>query len=223
MTRGERIPRRRRSTRSHSAKGLRLFVAIYPPPHVVQQMLAAARAHLDEHALRYDGATVNVVPLEQVHLTVHFLGNVAPRQLDATIESIDRAKKGLGGFTLIPADLIVLPPGAPQSRPRLIAVETDAPPDLLELQRRLATRFARPARDRPGDRFLPHLTLARFKWGGGGEPLTQPTWRPLPEQSAPKPFEVDEFRLVKSVLQPRGAEHRSVAKWPLVLRGGAER
>ncbi len=218
MQPSEREPRRRRSTRSSSGKGLRLFVAIYPPPDVAEQMLRVARDHLDDHAAAYEGAGAQFVPVEQVHLTVHFLGNVAPRALNDTIESLDRAKKGLGGFRLTPRQIIALPRTTQRGRPRLIAMETDGPADLLELQRRLAQRFARPARHEPGDKFWPHLTLARFKWSGGGEPLKRPAWRGASERAAiPGAFEVREFHLVKSVLRLQGAAHQSVAKWPLVM------
>ncbi|MCC6910113.1 MAG: RNA 2',3'-cyclic phosphodiesterase [Phycisphaerales bacterium] len=211
--------RRRRSTRRGSGKGLRLFVAIYPPPEIAEQMLRVARDHLDEHAAAYEGAGAQFVPAEQVHLTVHFLGNVPPRALSETIESIDRAKKGLGGFVLTPREIITLPRSTRRGRPRLIAMETDGPADLLELQRRLAQRFARPARQEPGERFWPHLTLARFKWGGGGEPLQRPAWRGFGERAAmPGAFNVREFHLVKSVLRPQGAAHQSVARWPLVTQ-----
>lgn len=209
-------PPRRRTTRAESGKGLRLFVAIYPPREVAAQMLGAARLHLHEHAARYEGAAAQFVAPEQVHLTLHFLGNVPARGLPETIESIDRAKKGLHAFSLSPGAIVALPPSS-RHKPRLIAIETDAPADLLELQRRLAQRFARPARERPGDRFVPHLTLARFKWSGGGEPLVRPAWRGSIElPPAPAPFDVAEFHLVKSVLHPDGARHQSVAKWPLV-------
>lgn len=211
-------PRRRRTTRAESGKGLRLFVAIYPPGGVAAQMLQAARLHLHEHATRYEGAAAQFVAPEQIHLTPHFIGNVPARGLAETIETIDRAKKGLHAFSLIPGAIIALPPGA-RHKPRLIAIETDAPADLLELQRRLAQRFARPARERPGDRFLPHFTLARFRWSGGGERLEHPAWRgPLDDAVEPESFQVGEFHLVKSILHPDGARHQSVTKWPLVAR-----
>jgi len=182
-------------------------------------MLRAARAFLHEHAARYQGATAQLVPPEQVHLTVHFLGNVPVRSLNETIEALDRAKKGLHAFALAPTEIITLPRSGPRGRPRLIAVETEGPADLLELQRRVALRFARTARERPGDRYLPHITLVRFKWGGGGEPLGRPAGRgPMEGAAPPRLFNVHEFHLVKSVLHPDGAQHQSVAKWPLVAR-----
>jgi len=182
-------------------------------------MLHAARLYLHEHAARYEGAAAQFVAPEQVHLTLHFLGNVSARDLPETIESIDRAKKGLHAFALAPGEIIALPQSARRQRPRLIAIETDAPADLLELQRRLAQRFARPAREKPGDRFLPHITLARFRWSGGGEPLEHPAWKgPIERPPTPSPFDVSEFHLVKSVLGFDGAVHQTIAKWPLVVK-----
>ena len=95
MQREQRGPRRRRSNRPQSGKGLRLFIAIYPPRGMIEQILQTGRLFLHEHAADFAEGTAQFVPVDQVHLTVHFLGNVSPRRLDDTLESLDRAKKGL--------------------------------------------------------------------------------------------------------------------------------
>ncbi len=175
---------------------MRLFVAAYPPPEVVRGMLAALkRLELPPHRL---------VPPEQVHLTLQFIGDTAPGRLDTVHESVERATGGLRAFDLTPRRLVRLPE---RGRARLVAVETDAPATLLELQRRLATRLARRTRHNPADRFRPHLTLCRFR---------QPS--PLHEVDVAvdvEGFTVDRILLMKSTLHSTGAQHVEVAQFVL--------
>lgn len=134
------------------------------------------------------------VPTEQVHLTLQFIGDTPERGLYDVEESIRRSASGVGAFTLYPSRLLTLPR---EGHPRLIAAETDCPPALLELQRRLAGRLAR--RPRPHQAFLPHLTLCRFNETDRAVAVDAPI--------TIAPFEVSAVVLVQSLLRPTGAEH----------------
>lgn len=170
---------------------LRLFVGVYPPEGVSRAMLRALeRLPMPPH---------RATPPSQVHLTLQFVGDVPARELDDVIESVERSAAGLGPFTLTPRRLVSLPE---RGRARLVAAETDSPANLLELQRRLAHRLARNARQRAGDRFLPHLTLCRFRDAGPWE-------RIIADLAAPA-FDVLRIVLVRSTLRPEGAEHHAV-------------
>jgi RNA 2',3'-cyclic 3'-phosphodiesterase len=175
---------------------LRLFVAIYPPPEVADAMLHALSALV----LPPRRAT----PREQVHLTLQFIGDTPAKDLDATIESVQRAAAGLAAFVLSPCRLIRLPE---RGRARLIAMETDAPPALLELHRRLVVRFAKNVKDRNADRFRPHLTLCRFKSPASGVIIDHATNVPV--------FDVRHVTLMRSTLEPQGATHHEVASCTL--------
>jgi RNA 2',3'-cyclic 3'-phosphodiesterase len=174
---------------------LRLFVAAYPPEASARAMLRAL-AKLDPPP----DPRHRVVPLEQVHLTLQFIGQASPKELDGIIESVQRSASGLNPFALLPQRLVTFPERPP---PRLIAMETDAPPAILELQRRLAQRLARKARTKPGDRFRPHLTLARFTGSARPSAVDQPV---LIEA-----FQIREIMLMKSLLLPEGVRHEQVA------------
>jgi RNA 2',3'-cyclic 3'-phosphodiesterase len=171
---------------------LRLFVAAYPSPEVVERLL--------EHAARLAPPGRRLVAPEQVHMTIQFVGDTDPRELPEVEESVRRSAAGLSSFELRPHRLMTLPPGP---RPRLIAVETDAPPSLVELHRRLATRLARNSRERPGDRFLPHLTVCRYG-GLSGPKVNEPIDGPR--------FAVNDVRLMRSILGPSGAQHVEVIR-----------
>lgn len=186
----------RQAKRKKSEPTLRLFVAAYPPTVLVAQW--------SEHVQRLDLPPHRDTPREQVHLTLQFIGDTPVAKLDETKESIDRATGGLGGFSLAAQELITLPERGPA---RLVAIETDVPPTLLELQRRLATRLAHNVRRHPSKQFRPHLTLCRFKTPTRIEPLNEPR--------EDEPFAVRELFLMKSVLKPTGAEHGVVHTFPL--------
>lgn len=179
-------------TPSPPPRRLRLFVAVYPPPEIAAALLAALEDLDDLPALR-------PVERDQVHMTLHFVGDRPPSELEAIAETVRRAAGGLEPFALTPQRLITLPRRPPA---RLVAAETDRPAGLLELQRRLVTRLARNPRQRTGDRFRPHLTLCRFKSPARlraiGRPIAVPS------------FNVSAIALVRSTLRPEGAQHRTV-------------
>ena len=180
------------SAMSRSLTNLRLFVAVYPPPDVARALLDALSG--------LEVPPYRLVPQEQVHLTLHFVGDQPAAKLESTIESVKRAGTGLCGFDLKPDRLISLPT---RGRARLIAAETDGPPPLLEVKRRLARSLSQAPRVDPGDRFLPHLTLCRF-----GSPASIPL---VEEVITVAPFPVTEIVLMKSNLTPSGAQHHEVA------------
>lgn len=178
---------------------LRLFVALYPTADAAGAMLRAL-SRLDLPPV----ATYRATRAEQVHMTVQFIGDTEAASLPEVEESVRRSAAGVGAFALVPQKLTMLPERGP---PRLVAAVTDAPPALLEVQRRLAQRLARSPRARAGDGFLPHFTLCRFT-GGARAPRME---APLRGEA----FRVSDVVLVRSILRPSGAEHVEVMRVPL--------
>lgn len=175
---------------------VRLFVACYPPADAAHGLLES----LEEIDLPRHRHT----PVEQVHLTIHFIGETPVGDLTNVSESVQRSAAGLEAFLLTPRRLVSLPE---KGAARLIAVETDAPAGLLEIQRRLVRRLARNPRKRTGDRFLPHLTLCRFK---------APTRMARVEHEIDCPsFRVSRIALMRSTLTPGGVEHHEVETFEL--------
>jgi 2'-5' RNA ligase len=185
-------------------KDLRLFVAIYPPEGGKEGQVGARDWLRTLRKLDPPLANHRPTPPEQVHLTLQFIGDTPAADLNSVIESVERSASGIGPFSLTPVRFMSLPK---RGRPRLVALETDAPPGLLELQRRLAQRLARNARPHPGDKYLPHFTLCRFTHGAKPSDVDLPVNQP--------PFSVDKIILVRSVLRPEGAEHRPLREFPL--------
>lgn len=175
---------------------LRLFVAVYPPRASAESWLSRLRqSSLPPH---------RPTPLEQVHLTLQFVGDTPVRDLDRTIDSVQRATSGLAPFVLQGQHLITLPE---RGRKRLIALETDAPSTLLELQRRLALRLATKPRKNPADRFRPHFTLCRFR--------SPASMKAMDVAVTDEPFNVASIVVMRSTLAPTGATHHEVASFSL--------
>lgn len=172
---------------------LRLFVSIDPPPETAALLLKS----LDGLAL----PAHRVTRAAQVHMTLVFVGDTRRRDVRSVVESVERSCAGLKGFMLSARELVTIPDKGPA---RLVAATTDSPPTLLEIQRRLATRLAKPKRSGKPEVFTPHITLCRFPEG------TPPgAWTGSVEVPA---FAIDRVRLVQSVLRPGGAEHVTVAE-----------
>lgn len=175
----------------------RLFCAVFPPADVVDSL----RSLLSSHEL----PAHRVVPADQVHLTVMFIGDTRSSELSNVEESVRRAASGVGGFHLQPRRLISLPL---RGAVRQVAVETDAPASLQEIHRRLVSRLARRPAERNAGVFEPHLTLCRFA-GSGALGLS------VERAIAVERFLVDRVELVESVLYSTGAEYRRVGAVPL--------
>lgn len=169
----------------------RLFVALYPPREVAGALLEQLEAlRLPPH---------RATPLEQVHMTLSFLGEVSDRDWPETAESVERGAAGVRAFELTPRALVTLPE---RSLARLVAATTDAPAALLELRARLVARLV--TRRRKEAPFRPHMTLCRFR---------APTRCALPASELSLPtFPVEAISLQRSILRPEGAEHRQVAR-----------
>lgn len=174
----------------------RLFVAVYPPPEAARRLLELLeQLSLPPHT---------PAPAEQVHMTLQFIGDTARQRLAEVTESVQRSTAGLSAFFLKPVAIRTLPR---KGSPRLVAIETDAPPALLEIHRRLVHRLARNPREESVKEFLPHLTLLRFKPGATCRGITAP--------ANLAPFEIAEVRLMRSRLKPGGAVHETVAAFAL--------
>ena len=177
---------------SRPQANLRLFVAIYPPIEVTNKLLGALNTlKLPEY---------RAVIAEQVHLTIQFIGDVPTKKLDGTIESVERAASGLKAFDLSVKRLITLPVRGPT---RLIAAETDCPSTLLEFHHRLVTRLARSPRQKASDRFMPHLTICRFRKPDKDVSINSSLDLPA--------FTVEQIVLMRSTLTNVGAKHHEVA------------
>lgn len=173
---------------------MRLFVGIFPNTLISEHALAAARS--------FDLPAYRATAPEQAHLTVLFIGEVESRRLEETIESVLRSGAGLPRFDLTPTRLRTLPERGPS---RLVALETDAPAPLLEFRSRLVRRLAKQARTKSNDRFLPHITVLRFRSPTRCAPIDV-------EWDGEERITVSSAFLIRSTLLSTGAVYERVAE-----------
>ncbi|TYO89581.1 RNA 2',3'-cyclic phosphodiesterase [Oceanicella actignis] len=178
---------------------IRAFLALTPPPETAQT-LAELAERIGEG---------RPVPAANMHLTLAFLGDRRPAELEELALDLD-------GRALPAFDLRIEGLGAfgPPARPR--SVHALARPDPALRRLRAAARSAAAAIGAPlaQERFVPHLTLARFSASRPAGPglarfLAQSAGLRLP------PFRVAAFSLMRSTLSAAGARYDEMARFAL--------
>lgn len=186
----------------------RVFIAIEIPLPIRQAIHAqteSLRAALGRGLVRW-------VPVENMHLTLKFIGDVSPAQLDA-LAQMTTAEAACAPFSMEVGGLGSFP--TPR-RARVIWIGIHAPAALTSLQRGLESAAARlgcEAEERP---FSPHLTIGRVK-----QPVSagdrQKVHAAL-EETRLGPLgraDVTAVHLFKSDLKPSGAEYTRLFSAPL--------
>jgi RNA 2',3'-cyclic 3'-phosphodiesterase len=187
----------------------RLFVAL-EPPEPVRRRLAATAVELRRAAGR-GGDDIRWVAVENVHLTLQFLGAVpeerlpdvegAVRAAAAAGRALSLEVRGAGGF-----------PNA--RRPRVIwaGLAGELAP-LGDLVADLGRRFAPlgfPPEDRP---FSAHLTLGRAREGRGAPGIAGALASAA--DAPPAPWRAAELVLFESHLSPKGPRYEALLRAPL--------
>jgi 2'-5' RNA ligase len=134
---------------------VRSFIAIDLPDTLFDPMQKAS-TQLQE---MLTGQPIRWVPVENIHLTLKFLGDVSENNIPMITEILEaeasnhcRFEISVGGFGVFPN----------YSRPRVIWVGVQGPDELLNLQRRIDLETTRLGYS-PGQReFSPHLTFGRI-------------------------------------------------------------
>lgn len=182
-------------------------MAVTPPAEAVE--------HLDEFLeVRRDAGPFRWAPADQLHLTVAFLADVPDRKLDDLVERLARAATRRTAFETAVAGGGAFPHVA---RARVLWAGLDLDEAARTELSRLATG-ARAAANRAGvpvdgQRFRPHLTLARL-----GHPEDVTSWVRLLAAYRGPTWSVDHLTLVASYLGEgprRRPRHEPVDTFPL--------
>ena len=173
---------------------LRTFIAIELEPSL-QETLGKIQQHLKK-----TGADVKWVKPQHIHVTLKFLGEITPEQVEK-VKSVMQTT--LGKFQSFPLDITHLGAFPKMENPHIIWVGTN--PDqhavvdmAFFLEKRLNEEgFPKEERD-----FAPHITLGRLKHSINRFALT----KALKEYAIPQPLRqfVGEVKLFKSTLTPSG-------------------
>lgn len=182
---------------------MRLFVALQLPT-AVRERLAEAQARLvDELA----GADIRWQRLEQSHLTLRFLGEVADRDLPGCRLAVNEAARRSRPFTLTTGRYGAFP--GPRRPSVLWLGVTGDLDELNRLQARVARGLDRLAQADDSDTFKPHLTLGRVR---RLEPQARDAYGRLLAGEAPAAasWRVESVLLMASELRPGGPRYREL-------------
>jgi 2'-5' RNA ligase len=183
---------------------MRSFIAIALPDQV--------RADIGTiiERLRPTGPPARWVPPQNLHVTVKFLDEIAPEQVDPILAAIRVASADvrpfdlqLGGFGVFPNERrarvfwIGITSGFDILRPLAKAIDDQLLP------------LGFPRESRP---FSAHVTLARLREPGPADHLNRAAAH-LAYQSEPIP--VRQIELMRSVLSPKGADYSVIGSVPL--------
>ena len=188
---------------------LRTFIAVEIPPHVqkkIQQETEPLRKAIGASLVRW-------VPVQNIHLTLKFLGDVSPASVDILTQMLraeadsylafDMHVSGLGSFPSL-------------RRPRVLYIGMQAPAELEALYRGIESACARLGYESEGRDFSPHLTLGRVKQDASA--LDQQKIRRALEETKIDSLgtaRVDSVHLYKSDLKPSGSVYTQIFSAPL--------
>jgi 2'-5' RNA ligase len=184
---------------------IRSFIAI-ELPQPIQQKLAEIIARLKSPRT----GVVRWVPAQNIHLTIKFLGDVSPTNLDLLMKMLKAEVSRQPVFSYTVAGLGAFP--SPR-RPRVLWVGITAPPQLntlVHLVEAESTKLGYAPEDRP---FSPHLTLGRVSQNATPEQVSQVAGA-LAGMNVGElgVAEVSSVVLFKSDLTPNGAEYTQMLK-----------
>jgi 2'-5' RNA ligase len=170
--------------------------------HGVQQRIAS---ELGPHAraLRFVGS-------EQLHLTLVFVGEVAPARASAVVDAL-RAPFAQEPFTLALGAASVFPA---RGAPRVLWLDViEGAGATIALRRHVNARLGLPSDDSPRAPFTPHVTLARWRRDG---PRQRPTGPRL--GAAVPPVQVAFVTLFESRLSTTGPAYTALVRTGLGCR-----
>lgn len=183
---------------------MRLFVAIEIPADI----RSAFGSFLKE--LAAIAPRVKWVRVENLHVTLKFLGNTDPAKLAplqkilSSVHSPTPVALHFHGLGFFPSE----------KRPRVFWAGMEFSPNLKSLAQdvdRAVHQLGFPVEDRP---FTPHLTLARFNPPGMGPMLSAAAHENATRSFGS--FTAREFHLIESKLKPTGAEYTTLQSFLFV-------
>lgn len=134
---------------------LRAFIAVEIPLDV-RQAVCNATSDLQ----RRIGSLVRWVPVENMHLTLKFLGDISPSNIDILTQILQAETDLFPCFELRLTGLGAFPN---LKRPRVLYIGIQAPAALESLQRGIESASRRLGYESEERGFSPHLTLGRVK------------------------------------------------------------
>jgi 2'-5' RNA ligase len=187
---------------------LRAFIAVEIPLEVRQGV-----CHATSDLQKKVGSLVRWVPMENMHLTLKFLGDISPANVEILTQML-QAETDL--FNCFDLDLDGLGSFPNLKRPRVIYIGIQAPASLKTLQRGIESASRRLGYESEERGFSPHLTIGRVKQNVTA--TEQQTIRRALEETRIDSLgtaRVHSVHLYKSDLKPTGSVYTRLFSAPL--------
>jgi 2'-5' RNA ligase len=184
---------------------IRSFIAI-DLPEATRHALAAVQEHLKQ-----SGAGVRWVKPSSIHLTLKFLGNIHPAQVEDIARAVAQEVRDQPPITLGAAGLGAFPS---RRKPRVLWIGMEGEVQrLTRIQSRVENALQLLGFAREKRAFRPHLTIGRVK----DRRRLQSLIDAMAELKIPEfdSFDVTEIILYKSDLRPTGAIYTKLHRMPL--------
>jgi 2'-5' RNA ligase len=141
---------------------IRTFVCIEIPESIRRQIGDL------QNGLRRVEAHVSWVKVENIHLTLKFLGSISPARLAKVCEAVERVTRSRSPF-----DVEVSGAGCFPSRrnPRILWAGITISAELTDLHAALESELAKLGFERESRKFSPHLTIGRLRSTNGSNSL----------------------------------------------------
>jgi RNA 2',3'-cyclic 3'-phosphodiesterase len=190
---------------------LRAFIAVEIPPGIhqaIEKKTASIRAALNASLVRW-------IPAENVHLTLKFLGDVSPANLEMLEQMLSMEVSQHRAFEMEFGGLGAFPNS---KRPRVIWIGIQAPAGLAALHHGIEAATATLGYPDEQRLFSPHLTIGRVKQNVGSAGMQQ--IRTALEETKVGSLgttPVSAVHLFKSDLKPTGAVYTRLFSAPLKI------
>lgn len=184
----------------------RIFIAINLPSDIKEKILVLQK--------KWPTLPVRWVKLENLHITLLFLGYLNTQQLKETIQTVENIAKNHKPFAVT---LNRIHYGPPEKRPpRMVWIDIAKNPELLNLQKYLEdTIFSLPSfqyKESEKRFYSPHITLGRIKqWEFR---RLEPEQRPQIDEEISLRFPANSIEVMESQLKRGGAEYRIIKSFP---------
>jgi RNA 2',3'-cyclic 3'-phosphodiesterase len=188
---------------------LRIFIAADIPPSLqqaIQQKVGLLRKTIGDRSVRW-------VPVQNMHLTLKFLGDVSPANVESLKEILRNEADSCPVFDITISRLGSFPNS---KRPRVLFIGIQAPAQLEALQRGIDSATSRLGYESEARPFSPHLTIGRVKETATASDLQK--IRGILDQvkiDSLGTTGVDSVHLYKSELKPGGSVYSKLYSAPL--------
>lgn len=189
---------------------LRAFIAV-PLSATVTEELGKLQQQLSRAC---PARTVRWIPAKNIHLTLHFLGDILPERIDPIKEALGVVARNVPPFAFTAGQLGAFPNA---NRPRVVWVGVeDTSSWLLLLHEAVNESLERIGFQRETRRFSPHLTLGRIYRRASQEDVGEVgKVISATEVGTLGTVQTETVIFFQSVLKPSGAEYTPLATFKL--------